>query len=427
MGSAISSPKIPPIVEKDLKTVLSYNLTENAIRKVFKVFNEMDVDNNGVWTVGEMYKTLKEPRLSVRAPVIDTIFFMGDSETEGSLNFADFLVTMCSFCALSKEEMLQFLFMIIDVDRNGTIEKEELLNFFSYMPAGTEDSGEAPVFPVNNKNALDKFRGGKWVTLQFDGLSQLCELFPYIAYPAYHTQEMYRAAILGTSFWKQLDFERIKYQTVQRTKRVRLPFSKKKLDVKTPGRVTMQELLEYSRRKTTVQGGKRVASSAENTEAESALAKERDDQIQRSPILNMIRNPRCMYFVPLESSMKAIKTKHKSELDAGMGETVFVNEEETKAIQNSNSRPSITGEGIKSGSSSKTAERLALVNAMQIQQMQKERDRMKDAESEYDASESEYSASESDAGSRRSSRSGTSKRSGSRRGSRRRSRTRSNN
>lgn len=35
--------------------------------------------------------------------------------------------------------MLQFLFMIIDIDRNGTIEKEELLNFFSYIPAGADD------------------------------------------------------------------------------------------------------------------------------------------------------------------------------------------------------------------------------------------------------------------------------------------------
>lgn len=64
----------------------------------------MDVDTNGVWTLSEMYRVLKEPRLSVRAPVIDTIFFMGDSNSEGSMTFQDFLVTMSSFCALSKEE-----------------------------------------------------------------------------------------------------------------------------------------------------------------------------------------------------------------------------------------------------------------------------------------------------------------------------------
>lgn len=87
---------------------------------------------------------------------------------------------------------------------------------------------------------------------------------------------MYRKALLGKTFWERLDYERIKYQTVVRrsfpimsslrslrngfeplrTKRVRMPFTKKKIEVKLPGRCTMQELLEYSRRNTAVQGGK---------------------------------------------------------------------------------------------------------------------------------------------------------------------------
>ncbi|CAE8736322.1 unnamed protein product, partial [Polarella glacialis] len=313
-----SSSKIPPLNEPDMRIVLSYNLHEKSIRKVFKRFTEVDVDCNGVWTVSEMYKVLSEPRLSVRAPVIDTVFFMGDSQSEGSMTFPDFLVAMCSFCALSKEEMLQFLFMIIDADRNGTIEKDELLTYFSYVPAGSNEGGGEPVFPVNNKNALDLFQGGKWVSLQFDGLAKLCELFPYIAYPAYHTQEMYRRLLLGTAFWERLDQERIKYATIIRTKRVRLPGSNKKIEVKLPGRCTMQELLEYSRRKTTIHAGKRVAAQSDDPEGESSLTKERDAQIQRSPILNMIRNPRCMYFIPKEEfGTLAKQAVGRSELDAG--------------------------------------------------------------------------------------------------------------
>jgi len=362
-----SSTKVPPTSEKDLRTVLSYNLNELHIRQVYKIFVEVDVDNNGVWSVSEMYNILKEPRLSVRAPIIDTIFRFGNSNSEGSLTFPDFLVTMCSFCALSKEEMLQFLFMIIDEDRNGTVEKEELLKFFSYVPAGVgEEGGGEPVFPVNNKNAVTKFRGGKWDSLQFDGLAQLCERFPYIAYPAFHTQEMYRALILGKAFWQALDYERIKYQTVIRTKKVRQPFTKKKIEVKLPGRVTMQELLEYSRRKTAVQGGKRV-SAQQNQVEESPLAKERDQQIQRSPILNMIRNPKVMYYVPLESKNKyATKGKNqRSELDVGehdfTGEDAFA--------------------GVSSGAPVQANQMLALVQEMQT------KDAAPDSDSGSDLSE----------------------------------------
>jgi len=290
---------------------------------------------------------------------------MGDSNSEGSMTFQDFLVTMSSFCALSKEEMLQFLFMIIDIDRNGTIEKEELLNFFSYIPAGADDGRGEPVFPVNNKNALDKFRGGKWRSLQFDGLAQLCELFPYIAYPAYHTQDMYRKILLGKAFWERLDYERIKYQTVVRTKRVKLPFTKKKIEVKLPGRCTMQELLEYSRRNTAVQGGKRVTSQ-DAGEAESSLAKERDQQIQRSPILNMIRNPRCMYYIPQEGGKNIQKQKgHRSELDVGEQDM------ESDGDGDMDASPDETGGGVITGAPNNAEHMLQIVTAMQQKQNEK--------------------------------------------------------
>eukprot|EP00933_Yihiella_yeosuensis_P071658 TRINITY_DN7988_c2_g1_i1.p1 TRINITY_DN7988_c2_g1~~TRINITY_DN7988_c2_g1_i1.p1 ORF type:complete len:402 (+),score=72.37 TRINITY_DN7988_c2_g1_i1:108-1313(+) len=312
-----SSSKVPPLKEKDLRTVLTYNLTEKTINSVYTLFSQVDVDCNGVWTVTEMYRVLQEPRLSVRAPVIDTIFFMGDSHSEGCMSFPDFLVTMTSFCCLSKEEVLQFLFMIIDRDRNGSIDKEELVTFFSYVPAGCEE-GE-PVFPVNNKNALDKFRGGKWTSLQFDGLAQLCEVFPYVAYPCYHVQEMYRSLILGQAFWEKLDRERVLNHQSDRSKRVRMPGTTKKIEVKVPAQVAMQELLEYSRRNTAVQGGKRVQSQYDSGDA-SELSKERDRQIRRSPILNMIRNPHCMYFVPVEAEKRQEKQKQKmSDMDVGMG------------------------------------------------------------------------------------------------------------
>lgn len=350
------SSKLPPVGDKDLRTVLSYNLNESHIRSVYKLFTEIDVDSNGVWTVSEMYRVLKEPRLSVRAPVIDTIFFMGDSNSEGSMTFQDFLVTMSSFCALSKEEMLQFLFMIIDIDRNGTIEKEELLNFFSYIPAGADDGRGEPVFPVNNKNALDKFRGGKWRSLQFDGLAQLCELFPYIAYPAYHTQDMYRKILLGKGFWERLDYERIKYQTVVRTKRVKMPSTKKKIEVKLPGRCTMQELLEYSRRNTAVQGGKRVTSQ-DAGEAESTLAKERDLQIQRSPIL---------YYIPQEGGKNIQKQKgHRSELDVGEQDM------ESDGEGDMDVSPDDAGGGVITGAPNNAEHMLQIVTAMQQKQKEK--------------------------------------------------------
>jgi len=233
---------------------------------------------------------------------------MGDSKGESALSLTDFLVTICSFCALSREEVLQLQFIIMDASRNGHVKREEIEAFFSYVPVGS--GGKAsPVFPLNNKNSLDKFRHGKWTCLEFDGLSQLCEYFPYISYPAYHTQDLFRTLMLGKSFWEAFDQERAQIlRGLGKSKKVIVPGTggKVKADIKIPGRVTMQELLEYSRRKTAVSNGKRVESQSTGKHS-SKLTKERDDQIARCPILTLIRNPRCMYHVPKMQTQGKLK------------------------------------------------------------------------------------------------------------------------
>jgi len=296
MGNG-SSAKLPPISDVDMRTVLSYNLKEDHLKHFLRAFRDMDIHFVGAWGVQEMYALISEPRLSLRAPIIDALFFMGDSGGEGSLQFQDFLVLMASFCALTREEVLQLLFIILDRDRNGKVSKNELAAFFSYVPLGS--GGErAPVFPVNNKNSLDKFRKGKWQHLHFDGFSRLCQHFPYISYPAYHTQELYRHALLGKKFWERFCLERAKGSVAWKPRWVTLPGTsgKEQVEVHIPGRVALQEMIELSRRTTSVVLGKRVASR--NTMAKSKFTMQRDLEVARCPIFAMIRNPRCMYHIP---------------------------------------------------------------------------------------------------------------------------------
>lgn len=171
------------------------------------------------------------------------------------------------------------------------------------------------MFPINNKNALDKFRGGKWKSLEFDSLALLCQSFPYISYPIQHTQDLYRDVLLGQGFWDIVDGARQRNYGVQKVRRVHLPGSKDRVEVKLPGRITMQEILEYSKRKTSVERGKRVVvQEAADLEVCSVITKERDEQIANCPLLNMIRNPRCMYHVPPIPRKLNVESRSKSSL-----------------------------------------------------------------------------------------------------------------
>merc|ERR1719379_1001302 len=71
----------------------------------------------------------------------------------------------------------------------------------------------------------------------------------------------------------------------------------------------MLELLEYSRRKTAVQHGKRVVKTTKShavNQKVSSVTKERDEEISRCPLLTMIRNPHCMYYVPYMPDKRAL-------------------------------------------------------------------------------------------------------------------------
>lgn len=297
MGNCFKKSKLPPFQDRDRELLLSYNLEETHFRKLWMTFHEVDIDCNGFWTVNECFRLIREPRISMRAPIVDALFFFADGKSDGCVTFQDFMVSFCSFCALSKEEVLQLFFMIVDEDRNGKIDKNELNRFFSYVPPEAGAKGR-PMFPVNNKNAIDKFRGGNWTDLEFDGLAQLCERFPYIAYPVVHVQHTFRSKLLGLKFWEQLDDARLKVNIKERIFHVRGADGSWKA-VERPGRCTMKEILEYSRRKTTVQNGKRVGKPAKvDTIVSSEITKLRDEQISRMPLMNLIRNNRCMYYVP---------------------------------------------------------------------------------------------------------------------------------
>jgi len=71
--------KLPAIPDSDMKSLLAYNIREDHIRKLLKMFKKVDADYTGTWGVSEMFSSIQEPRISVRAPIIDALFFMGDS------------------------------------------------------------------------------------------------------------------------------------------------------------------------------------------------------------------------------------------------------------------------------------------------------------------------------------------------------------
>lgn len=315
---------LPPIDERSLVITMAFGVEVSHIRILWQKFVEMDTDCNGFWTLSECYRLIQEPRSTMLAPILDSLFHMADRNNNGSLVFEDFLVSFLCFCALSKEEVLQFMFIVLDTDRSGAISKPELMAFFSYRGP----SNDGPIFPVNNKNALDLFHHGNWRQLYFDEFAQMSDSFPYITNPAFQLQTMFRERLLGAKFWNAWDKARMKvfYQEAE-SKVVEMTVQTPEgnwLKVHRPGRFTMREVLEYSRRKSMNHKGKKVLRPGSEKEMlEGGVGAERDEQLSRTPLINIIRNPHASYHIPYLKKSEKEKTEEEKdegdEIDQGRG------------------------------------------------------------------------------------------------------------
>ena len=272
-----------------------YGMEEAHFKKLWAKFVEMDVEYNGFWTMSEVYRLIQEPSSSMVTPIVENFFHFADRGNDGVMGLDDFLTASCSLCALSREEILQFLFMIIDKDRTGYISKQELLEFFDFR--GPDD--DAPVFPQNNAAALEEYRRGNWTEMFFDEFAEMCELFPYIPFPVCHFQGMLRNHLLGNGFWRSWDEKRLHFffneSEIRAVKRFTI-IDGERLRVRMPGRFSMKEILEFTRRKASSAKGE---IAPEQKPGQSAtMTQERDIEMARMPLLNIIRNPMCKYHVP---------------------------------------------------------------------------------------------------------------------------------
>jgi len=294
------SNSLPLLSRRSFEIVLQYNIREKHLVQLYTLFLRMDTNCNGVWTIEECYNLISETRISVVEPFLNGLFDMADSSGVGQLSFEDFMVSFLCFCSLGKEEVLQFMFMVIDKDHKGYLTRQELITFFSRT---VMTSGKAiPLFPQNNVLAVEDFCNKHGPELIFDQLAQISEVYPLTGFGPFHLQFLIRNAILGKSFWNKWDSDRdrifhMEAETVKAAPEV-VHIQQEYITVTKPGRFVFKEILEYGRRKSYCEKGKQVSRTEENVIETGSVTAMRDENISRTPILNIIRNPKFPYHVP---------------------------------------------------------------------------------------------------------------------------------
>jgi len=121
--------------------------SRNQIIRLFTRFTSLDKEQNGYLMRDDF---LRIPELAIN-PLADRIVdaFFAEKKTE-MVNFRDFMATLAIFRPMSKkhsnnlntrEKKLQFVFSLYDIDKDGVISKQELLQVLRLM-VGTKINQE---------------------------------------------------------------------------------------------------------------------------------------------------------------------------------------------------------------------------------------------------------------------------------------------
>ena len=311
MGNRVSAPRL----DEHTATIMSqYNIKPHHVDRLYRIFTEFDENHTGQWTILEFNHFLHNYPESVISPSLEALVKLASSSRDGRLTFLDFVVSVCSYCALNKEELLQYNYIMIDSDRSGILEKAELHNFFAAsvkLRKRKRMYARQAIYPPNYTLALDQFEHGNWKSLVFEEFCLMCDLFPHLAFPSVHLQNLLRRAVLGTSFWDDWDEERLRIFHLEAESKT-MSFTGinlltgEEVTIVKPGRVTMKEIFEFTKRNglrqvdTEGEGFAQAARPDREEGTATSFTKARDAVLSRAPLLNLIRNPNSVYHVPLD-------------------------------------------------------------------------------------------------------------------------------
>ncbi|CAD6221456.1 unnamed protein product [Miscanthus lutarioriparius] len=112
--------------EQAKATCTQENLTEDEIKGLKQMFNNMDTDKSGTITVQELKAGLTKLGSKISEAEVQKLMEAVDVDKSGSIDYAEFLTAMMNKHKLEKEEDLIRAFQHFDKDDSGYITRDEL-------------------------------------------------------------------------------------------------------------------------------------------------------------------------------------------------------------------------------------------------------------------------------------------------------------
>ncbi|KAL4434591.1 hypothetical protein ABPG74_007375 [Tetrahymena malaccensis] len=175
------------------------------------VFRKMDKLGNGYISEDSMFEFVQEEKTSVLSPYITKLFQLIEKEIPDRVCFIEWVPAICAFCLFTHEQIIKFVFCMIDDDHDEVISKKDIIKFLVKERYGEE------VFPFNQVKAIELLDVDRADRIKFEQFKRIEQQIPFLCYPAFRLQQIFKEQIKGNTFWKKI-FQAILQQEQEREK-----------------------------------------------------------------------------------------------------------------------------------------------------------------------------------------------------------------
>ena len=195
MGASMVLPEANSRMRRVIK---SFYLSNSDISKFFKAFNRIDKTRIGKISLAEIFKGYEINNWELVANQLMMLVDVDlDPAEPNCIDFADFCLSLLTFCCFEPPQMLRFCMFMYDPEKNGHIEIDDLKSLMNTLHGivapdtvlGNEKKSWHSIgFPVSGK-------------IEYDDLVEIHTKTPLILKPIFRLQEQICEKFLGEGYW----------------------------------------------------------------------------------------------------------------------------------------------------------------------------------------------------------------------------------
>jgi len=175
-----------------------YQLNAKEVADLHAIFCRIDVDFKGFITIEGFLELLRETEDSIVCPYLKGVFKLVKKHENGRVDFFEWMSMVIDYCLMTTDQLLKYLFRVIDTNDDEVISKKDILKFFSQKHQGRR------VFPINYLKLIEVLEIERSDYITKMDFIKVVNNVPFLVYPAVRLQEDMRHTILGETFWNSL-------------------------------------------------------------------------------------------------------------------------------------------------------------------------------------------------------------------------------